>query len=503
MDPNPLFRDRRRVVAALVIAICLVGWFLRAHMYGLDRSLWFDEAELARNLVNRSFTDLLKPLDSNQGAPIGFLILQKAVISSLGSRDYILRLVPLLAGLASVPLMYLVSRQYGGLSLDCVALGLFALSPRLVYYSAELKQYSTDVLVTLVLLFIVPKCLEEKARPSALVALGSAGAVTIWLSHPSLFVLAGIALTLALVFAVRRDSHRFWGLIGIGAAWLTSLGLLYLISLRHLAANSDLASYWSGSFAPIPSWSNLNWYYDAWMGLLKDPAALPANLITVGLLTIGTVSLALRRPPLMFTVLTSFLLTLIASALGKYPFSGRLLIFLVPLLFLLVAEGIDRVRVASLRVNRPLAGLVTASLVAYILWGPVTTAYRNVKSPPIGEHIKPAMSYLSQGYQDTDLIYLYIGAEPAFAFYAPLYGLHRHDYIVGVWARNDPTKYLDDVDKLIGNPRVWVVFSHNCSWCVVNEQDFILEHLGRIGVKKGELISGSAAVYLYDLAQSP
>ncbi len=501
MDSSPLFRNKSRLAIALVIVICLVGLFLRAYLYGLNRSLWFDEAELARNLVNRSFIDLLKPLDSNQGAPIGFLLLQKAVISLLGSRDYILRLVPLLAGLASVPLIYLVSKQYGGQLFSCISLALFAVSPRPVHYSSELKQYSTDLLAALVLLLIVPKCLEGKPKPRALVALGIAGAVAIWLSHPSLFVLAGIAVTLAVVFAVRRDSRRFWGLIGIGAVWLISLGLLYFISLRHLASNDALASYWSGSFAPIPSWSNLGWYYDAWSGLLKDPAALPVGVITVGLMIVGIFSLAIGRLPLMSILVSPFLLTLIASALGKYPFSGRLLIFLVPLLLLLVAAGVDRVRVALLKVNGLLAWLVTASLVIYLLWGPLTTAYENLESPPLGEHIKPAMSYLSQGYQDTDLIYLYIGAEPAFAFYAPLYGFDRDDYIVGVWARNDPTHYLEDVDKLRGNPRVWFVFSHNCSWCTVNEQDFILEHLDKIGVKRGELVSGSAAVYLYDLTE--
>jgi len=113
------------------------------------------------------------------------------------------------------------------------------------------------------------------------------------------------------------------------------------------------------------------------------------------------------------------------------------------------------------------------------------------------------MSYLSQGYQSTDLIYVYIGAEPAFAFYAPLYGFDRNEYIVGVWARNDPARYLQDVDTLRGSPRVWFVFSHNCSWCVVNEQEFILDHLDKIGLKKGELLSHGAAVYLYDLTQGP
>jgi hypothetical protein len=476
---------------------------LRAYFYGINRSLWLDEAALALNLVNRSFLDLLKPLGFNQGAPIGFLLLQKSVVSLLGSRDYTLRLIPLLAGLVSIPLMYSVSKQYGGQLSTFISLGLFALSPRLIYYSSELKQYSTDVLVTLLLLLIVPKCLEDKAKLHALAVLGIAGSLTIWFSHPSLFVFAGIFLTLGLAFAMYRDTYRLFWLIGIGVAWGINLSLIYFINLRYLESNSNLVDYWSGSFASLPSWSKFSWYYNALIGMLRDPAALPINAITVGLLILGSISLAFRRWQFMLVLLAPFLLTLTASALGRYPFSGRLLLFLIPLLLLFLAEGVDRVRMLLLRVNRLMAGLVSASLVVYFLYGPIAVAYENLQSPPLGEHIKPVMSYMSENYLSTDLIYVYYGAAPAFEFYAPLYGFDRNDYIVGLSARKDPAQYLEEIEKIKGSQRIWFVFSHNCSWCIVNEQDFILEHLNEIGLKNGELVSDGASVYLYNLGQTP
>src|SRR5512137_577512 len=110
----PSEKFKSALITTLFVAACLIGLFLRIYFYAINRSLWFDEAELARNLVSRSFLDLLKPLASNQGAPIGFLLLEKVVVTLLGSRDYILRLIPLLAGLASIPLVYSVAKQYGG-----------------------------------------------------------------------------------------------------------------------------------------------------------------------------------------------------------------------------------------------------------------------------------------------------------------------------------------------------------------------------------------------------
>jgi hypothetical protein len=492
-----------RLVNALAIATCLIGFVLRLYFYGINRSLWLDEAMLALNLVNRSFLDLLKPLDYNQGAPVGYLILQKAVVSLLGSRDYTLRLIPLLAGLASIPLMYSVSKQYSRGLAPFISLGLFAMSAKLVYYSSELKQYSTDIMVTLLLLSITPKCLEDKVNPRVFVALGIMGILAIWISHPALFIFVGIVLTLGITFAKQRNLYRLLWLIGIGGVWTTNLILVYVISLRALASNNKLLNYWSGHFAPLPPWSNLVWYYNALVDMLINFAALPVNPITIGLLIIGIFSYALRRWQLMSMLITPCLLTLIASAFRKYPFNGRLLLFVSPLVLLVVAEGVERIRMVLMRVNRPLSLIVSISLCIYICYTPIIGAYTNIQVPPMVEHIKPVMSYISKNHQRNDVIYIYYCARPAFEFYAPLYEFDGIDYVFGVSSQNDPGKYLQNMNALKGNQRIWFLFSHNCSWCRVNEERFFLEHLNEIGLKKDEFIGSGASVYLYDLAPPP
>src|SRR5262245_35146626 len=89
-------------------SIIAFGVLLRAAWYRFNPSLYVDEAALALNFMNRSFAGLFAPLDSNQGAPVGFLILERLAYLVVGDSEYALRLVPLLFSIASLLLFYLV-----------------------------------------------------------------------------------------------------------------------------------------------------------------------------------------------------------------------------------------------------------------------------------------------------------------------------------------------------------------------------------------------------------
>src|SRR5689334_23171439 len=87
---------------SLSIWAVLFGALVRLVQYASNRSLWSDEAMLALNIVDRSYLELLKPLDYNQAAPPLFLWLEKLAVQLLGNNEYALRLVPLTAGLIAL-----------------------------------------------------------------------------------------------------------------------------------------------------------------------------------------------------------------------------------------------------------------------------------------------------------------------------------------------------------------------------------------------------------------
>jgi hypothetical protein len=406
--------------------------------------------------------------------------------------------------------MWHVARRYVGRLAGMAALFLFAVSPWLIYHSSELKPYSTDVAVTLVLLLLAAACLEDRARPRAFVLLGAVGTVTAWISYAGLFVFLGSIATIGLALAVRRDGRRLLWLAGAGATWGASVVAIYLLNMSHLWANPQVTGQWDGSlapgqpwsagFAPGPPWSTPGWYGRALLKMLREPARLPADPLTVGLLALGTASLAARRWQYLVLLLAPLVLVLAAAALHKYPFHGRLLLFLVPLLLLLLTEGIARVRRLLGRVRKPLPSLLAGALVAYVALGPVASTGKALFFPPLREHIRPVLAHVRDNRRADDRIYVYYGAGPAFCYYAPRFGFNPVDCVIGDWnARGDTLRLRADIERIRDGGRTWVIFSHNHTQDGLNEQEFFTSSLADVEFEGGRFLSSGAAAYLYDV----
>src|SRR5688500_12216253 len=223
-----LFSARENILTGLIL---LAGSLLRLRQYLTGRSLWLDEAMLALNIVNRNYQELFRPLDYDQGAPIGFMLVEKTFNLIFCRNEFSLRLFLLLIGLASLWLFYLLLIRSTSSAVFWVALTLFSFNPRLIYYSSEVKQYIADVAVTIILLLCAQPLFQQASR-RAFVTLAFAGALALWVSHPSLFVLAGIGLALFITYFQTRDFAALRFTIATGILWLANLAFLYFLTDR-------------------------------------------------------------------------------------------------------------------------------------------------------------------------------------------------------------------------------------------------------------------------------
>lgn len=486
----------------LISVILILGVFFRTAQFATDRSLWLDEAMLALNIVDKSYVELTGPLDRNQGAPIGFLFIEKSFVKLFGNKDYILRIMPFLSGIAALFLMCFLSRHILGLRGTPLALGLFAVSTPLIYYASEVKQYSSDVALCLLLLLVSVKCLDEKANKKLFILLTIIGSVALMMSHSSIFIMTGVAACLGLDALSRRDKRRCLWLISVFSVWAGVFVALYFLSFRSLAANTALTGYWSSGFMPLPPWDDLAWFMNSFLRMLTNPVGLSTNLNTkllaTALLFSGCVSLVFRNWKIALLLLVPFVSLLLLSGFEKYPFKGRLILFLIPLVLILIGEGGECLYRFVKRYSVIAASIISVGLFVVLMHQPGRKAVKNLHNPNMREHIKPVLTYMNQNRQDTDAVYVYYGAIPAFDFYKPEFA-DQLDYMEGINARENPALYANELNKLSKDKRIWFVFSHNCSWCEVNEEQYYLEQLDVLGVRVDEFESHGSSVYAYEL----
>lgn len=95
------------LLGAVITGVLILIYFIQ---YLICRSMMLDESMLAFNIIRRGPLELLEPLDMAQGAPPLFLLLTDFLSQAFGHGEYVLRLIPLLSGCASVIFFYLSAR---------------------------------------------------------------------------------------------------------------------------------------------------------------------------------------------------------------------------------------------------------------------------------------------------------------------------------------------------------------------------------------------------------
>jgi len=351
-----------------------LGVLLRVGVYLWNREYWMDEGSLLGNILGKRALDFSEYLYGDQLAPFGFLIIQRVIVGWLGDSGYVTRFVPLVCGIAALRLFKSLAFRVLPLAAAMVALALFACSDDLVYYSSELKPYSCDLVLGLAITLATWRLLEQPLCGGWVAALGLLVLLAPWLSFPSAFIIAGCGIALL----IDRCARCWWVDLGwllvIALGWLTSFWLAYRASHSLLHPATTMYVFWNFAFLPVPPGGRTDMFKLS--GVLLEVFVNPLNLVgpvypvvavilPVLLLSIGGISLSLRDRRVFLILSLPILLAIVAAALRKYPFHGRLMIELVPAFYVIMAEGTQRLRT---RLGRPAYVVVLVLLLAYPCW---------------------------------------------------------------------------------------------------------------------------------------
>ncbi len=499
--PDLKFLFDRPILPYIIIAF---GVAMRLIQYLANRSLWADEAVLALNIVNRSYLELFQPLDYDQGAPIGFLMMEKLAVQILGNNEYALRLFPFICGVGSLFLFYELGKRLIPKSAVIISLTLFASLPFLVYYSAEVKQYSSDVAIALFLYLLLLPLLPQKLNRGQMIKYSLVGAIAIWFSHPSIFILASIGSSALLINFLQKDLNKIKQLLLIYSAWVLSFFVFYFVSLRNLTGNETLTTSWGDGFPSSPF--DIIWILDAFGKFFYKPLGFSKWIdgLAIVFFLLGCISCWLSRKKILLLLLSPLFMTFLASFLHQYPFRSRLVLFLIPYVIFLIAEGGSYILKKS---KSRTIKIISIFLIILLLRQPLAKAIDLIEEPLNYSDIKPVLSYIRKHQQPGDILYIYQRGIYQFQYYAEKYGYQEGDYIIGVddldkydgqeLSITEMTRYEKDLDKLRGNKRVWLLFSHTH---IPAERRFLNYYLNEIGLRIDTFEKPGSYVYLYDLS---
>lgn len=323
----------------LTLAGLAVGTLWRLGQWWSTPSLWLDEASIANNILERSYAGLAEPLVYEQGAPVGWLWIERTMTHLFGDGEAVLRLWPFLAGVATVFVAWALARRLLGPRATAAYVAMVALWPPLVQYTGELKQYSTDTLASVLILLLAVRVQRGESR--ARLHLAIAGSVLLWVSIPAVICLAAVGVVLGVDDLRRRDRIALRADVAIAAAWAVTLAVLWVVALSDLSS-SVIVNGWANGYAPAltrpAAW--LQFLRRETLGLFGVPES--ALRYAMGMLMVVGAWRLVRRVPKRFALLASVpVLALVASQLKRYPYiADRPSLYLLPIWLLLVASAI-------------------------------------------------------------------------------------------------------------------------------------------------------------------
>lgn len=164
---NPLIASGLRIRESLraipvwcwVLAISGLAAALRVYHLGAE-SFWFDEADIVSQAQAPLATVLGGFLNAGENGPLYTLLLW-GWVRLVGTGEAAVRTLPLLFGVATIPVMYYTGKRLGDTALGLASAALLAVSPFHIWHSQDAKMYTLIVVVTLASTALYLQALER------------------------------------------------------------------------------------------------------------------------------------------------------------------------------------------------------------------------------------------------------------------------------------------------------------------------------------------------------
>ena len=327
----------KNVHKRILWGLVALGLFLHANNYFDHLSFWADEAWVALELNRRSLPEIFfnENLSPHYAVPpVGFLLIVKSFILLLGNNEYAFRLFPFICGLASLLIYHALLKKNFNSQGSIIALMLLVFCNQFIFYSAQLKQYASDVLVTMIIYLLCFNFLSRQFSWPRAIFISLVGSLCLTLSHPAILTLGGIMV--ANVILLRNEPQRLNRHLILYGFWFIFFIMMYFFYYRSNFSNPRMLSYQHGGFLAL---TNLPGLGKKMIDIFNRPCGLSFASFVLPVFCLGVYHLFKKSPKVALQLIMPFIITIIAAFLHKYPFQGRFLLFLIPIVFVIIGEG--------------------------------------------------------------------------------------------------------------------------------------------------------------------
>lgn len=371
--------------------IIFIGIFFRFNALIQNPSFWFDESALAYNVLALKYVDLFGVLHLQQVAPPLFLVLTKWIVSIFGNSEIFFRIIPFVFGcFAIIPFYYLLKTIFEKNTTIYFAMFLFAINPKLIYYSIEFKPYILDVFFAISIFLLFEKIDLKNLNWKHLVFAGLGLGICIWFSFTSA-ILTFVGLMTILIS--QKDIKK----------WLILIAPILVNYILFAIYYFNISQMYS-RFMRIFFFADFNHITIPVKYFFNNEISF-ANLVIYITICIGILYMMINKKRFETAfIMWSFIITIVLSQFQLYPAYERFILFLIPYTIILIATVFNFLSTTKTVQTRLVLVIILLSLI------PTSVTHK-------GSDSRELTKYFLENLNKNDFIVVDNLALPDFLFY--------------------------------------------------------------------------------------
>jgi hypothetical protein len=325
--------------------------------FASGRPLWLDERSILENITMLQPHELLGPLRHSQAFPHLYLFAVQSVSKVFDYNVYSLRVIPFVLMICAFFTWLRLFRKEEGVGLNYTLFILAWCGSNLMsYYSAELKQYSGDVLIAAIFsLFMLDQrnhLNDQKIRPIVALKYLFMPALVLLSYTANFFVLIPLY---NLILNIRHNKKTIPYMCIYLVSTVIFVGLSYYYDARHARVVEDFPVYWNDYFILTTSFSDfiqsfsegfrnifVRWFVET--SLIRRIMTIFLPFAVYFLAVFGFRRFKEDKGMLLSlkSITPAILIGMMIAGVTKcYPFTGtRVTLFIAPFIFYSIIKGI-------------------------------------------------------------------------------------------------------------------------------------------------------------------